>query len=192
MVYQKAGQVKEVVSVVKSAVKTSGDIVKDLADGLVEVIGGFTNGLEVVVNTVGDTLHTVSDKVAVRSVHTIKKVGDIAGDITNKLGKVVNVVPILGHPMAYVVKGAGKGVYYVITTIGHVVGKGVKTVGVAGKGATDLVVFTVSTASDVTEKVIGEAGETVKNVVHSVVNVKKGGSSCGSHKKSGKTMKKKN
>jgi hypothetical protein len=187
MVYQKGGQVKEVVSVVKSAVKTSGDIVKDLADGLVDVIGGFTNGLEVVVNAVGDTLNNVSDKVSIRSVHTIKKVGDFAGDITSKLGNVVKVVPILGHPMAYVVKGSGKGVYYVITTVGHVVGKGVKSVGSVGKGATDLVVFTISTASDVTEKVISEAGETVKNVAHSVVNGKKEGG-----KSNLKTKKRKN
>jgi ribosomal protein S6 len=89
------------------------------------------------------------------------------------MGEVVEVIPILGKPTAYVIKGSARGVYYVVTSVGHVTGKSIRSVGRVGKEASDLVVFTISSASGATEKTLDEAGKVVKKVARSLANNKK-------------------
>ena len=172
MVYQKGGQLNEAKVITKNIVKTSGDIVKDLADGMVDIIGGFTNGLETIANVVGETINNISKTVALKTVQTSDKVGDFTFDIAKELGKVVKVVPLLGHPIAYVVEGTGKGVYYIVTSVGTLVGKGIQTVGTVSKGTTKLVVFTVATTSDTTESIVKEAGNIVSKIADKIANGK--------------------
>jgi hypothetical protein len=167
------GQIKEVVSLTKSVVKTSGDIVNDLAVGLSKSIGGVTNGLEIVADAAGKTLNTLSKNLEITSVDVFSRVGDLGLVAAKDLGDVVKVVPILGRPVAYVVKGAGRGIYYVVTSVGHVLGKSIATVGRVGKDVSDLVVFTIASTSAATEKTIEEAGEVVSKVAHSLNNNKK-------------------
>ena len=169
----RGGQIKEVVKVSKAFVRTSGNIVDDLAKGLSKVIGGVTNGLEVVAGSVGSTLNDMSKNLEITSAKVISRVGDLGLKAAKELGEVVKVVPILGRPVAYVVKGTGRGVYYVVTTFGNLVGKGVRSIGRVGREASDLVVFTIASTSSATENTLKEAGRLVKNVSHSLVNNKK-------------------
>ena len=168
----KGGQVKEVVSASKVLVKTSGDIVNDLATGLATVVGGLTNGLEIVAGKTGNTLKKLSHNLAVASTKVFRRVGDLGLNISKHLGKVVEIVPILGIPTAYVVKGAGKGIYYVVTTVGDVTGKSLKTVGNIGEQLSNVVVFTIVSTSNLTEKTLKEAGKIVQKVTHLVNNKK--------------------
>jgi hypothetical protein len=111
-------------------------------------------------------------------------------NIAKQLGNVVEIIPVLGKPTAYVVKGTGKGVYYVVTTVGNVAGKGLKTIGKLGKEASNVVVFTLVSTSDLTEDLLKEAGLTVKKVSELVNDKKKRRKSKTMKKRKGKKGKK--
>ena len=53
---QNGGQLKEFLSVSKDVIKTSGNIANDLAKSMSNIIGGLTNGLEMVTKTAPDIL----------------------------------------------------------------------------------------------------------------------------------------
>lgn len=165
---QSGGQIKQTVHISKVVVKTTGNIVNDLTTGLSKVIGGITNGLELVAKATGSTLNNLSKNLEITSVKVLSRVGDLGLSVSKDLGEVIQIVPILGKPSAYVVKGAGRGIYYVVTSVGNVVGKSVRTVGRVGKEASDLVVFTIASTSSATEKTIEEAGNIVKKVSQSL------------------------
>ena len=77
MACQKGGQIKEIISASKHVIKSSGNIANDLAKSLSSVIGGLTNGLELVTKTVGSTLNNLSKKLEITSVKTFKRVGNV-------------------------------------------------------------------------------------------------------------------
>lgn len=168
------GQFRELMGLTKSFIKTSGNIVNDLALGLSNVIGGITNGLEIVAGKAGSTIQGMSDDVALVSTKVFKHVGDLGMNVAKGLGNVVEVIPILGRPTAYVVKGTGRGIYYVVTTVGDVAGETLKGVGKIGKRAGDVVVFTIVATSNLTEDTIKRAGKMVQRVTHMVNNRKHG------------------
>lgn len=184
---QEGGQVKQTIALTKSVVKTSGDIVNDLAKGLSKVIGGVTNGLEIVADGAGKTLNHLGKNLEITSVKVLSRVGNLGLKASKELGDVVKIVPILGKPVAFVVKGTGKGIFYLVTTVGSVLGKSVSTVGRVGKEASDLVVFTIASTSSATEKTIKEAGHVVSKVAHSLTNNKKTHRKKGIHHKKNKT-----
>ena len=186
---QNGGQIKDAVRLSKSLVRTTGNIASDLATGLANTIGGITNGIEMVAQNVGNALNELSKNLEITSTKIISRVGGLGIKVANDLGKVVKVVPILGQPVAYVVKGSGRGVYYVVTTVGHIVGKGIRTVGKVGHGATDLVVFTIASTSTATEETIKEAGNIVKNVTSSLTNTRNKSNKSKKVKKGGKLRK---
>lgn len=188
---QQGGQIKETIKVSKALVKTSGNIVNDLAKGLANTIGGVTNGLEIVAGSIGSTLNELSKNLQITSTKVVSRVGNLGLKAAKELGNVIKVVPILGQPVAYVVKGTGRGVYYVVTTVGHVVGKGLRSTGRVSREATDLVVFTIASTSTATEKTIEEAGKVVKKVSHSLTGNKNKNKKTVKHgrKSHGKTRK---
>lgn len=172
----------EILGLPKAVIKTSGNIVNDLSIGLAKTIGGLSLGLKEVAETAGKTIDNMSKHVAITSTKVFRNVGDLGMNIAKQLGNVVEIIPVLGKPTAYVVKGTGKGVYYVVTSVGNVAGKGLKTIGKLGKEASNVVVFTLVSTSDLTEDLLKEAGLTVKKVSELVNNKKK--------RRKSKTMKK--
>ena len=187
---QNGGQIKELVSASKHIIKTSGNIANDLAKSLSNVIGGLTNGLEIITKTAGNTLNNLSKKLEITSVKTFKRVGHVGLKVSKELGDVVQVIPILGKPAAYVVKGSGRGVYYVVASVGHVIGKSIRTVGRVTKETSDLVVFTITSSSSATEKALKKSGKIIKNVTKMVNGKKKTKKSKKGKKKRSKTQKK--
>ena len=136
--------------------------------GLSKIIGGLSNGLELVAEKTGNTLKNMSKDLAISSTKVFHRVGDLGLTVSRQLGNVVEIVPILGKPTAFVVKGAGRGVYYVVTTVGNVTGKSIKTVGRIGEQVADIVVFTIVSTSNLTEKTLKETGNVVKRITHLV------------------------
>jgi hypothetical protein len=183
------GQIKELVSISRSLIQTSGNIVNDLAQGLSKVIGGVSNGLELVAKDAGSTLNNLGKNLEIVSVKVVSRVGDLGLKASKDLGHIIEIIPILGKPAAFVVKGAGTGIYYVVTSVGHVVGKSVSTTGKLGKDVSDLVVFTIASASSATEKTVDEAGKVVKDVAYSLTNSKGKGKTRRHRKHHNKTRK---
>lgn len=169
----RGGQVRNLISLPKSIVLTSGNIVEELTKALAGAIGGTSNGLEIIASRAGDTLGNVSDKLSLVSTKLFRGAGDITLDVAKQLGEIVRIIPILGRPMGYVVKGTGKGVYYVVASVGDLVGESIKTVGRIGRKAASVVVFTLVAASDLTEDTVREAGKVVKKVTELVNENKK-------------------
>lgn len=180
----------EILGVPKAVIKTSGNIVNDLSVGLAKTIGGLSLGLKEVAETAGKTIDNMSKDVAITSTKVFRNVGDLGMNIAKQLGDVVEIIPILGVPTAYIVKGTGKGVYYVVTTVGNVAGKGLKTIGKLGKEASNVVVFTLVSTSDLTEDLLKEAGLTVKKVSELVNDKKKRRKTKTMKKRKGKKGKK--
>lgn len=166
----KGGKIKNIVSASKSVIKTSGNIVDDISKGLANVIGGISYGLENVAEQAGKVLSSVSTDLAITSTKVFYRAGDLTYIIAKELGNIIAVVPILGRPTAYVVKGTGKGVFYLVTTVGNIAGEGIKTIGKLGTDVSNVVVFTIVSTKDVSQKVIREAGNIVKRVTHLVNN----------------------
>jgi hypothetical protein len=153
-------------------IRSAGNITSDIATGLGEIIGSATTGVAMIADAAGSTLDKMSKSLKVASVKVMDSVGEIAPDAASKLGKIVGVVPILGKPAAYVVKGAGKGVYYVVTSVGDITGEGIRGVGKVGKAASDMVVFTIATTGKTTQRVVDEAGKIVHKVTRDIAGKK--------------------
>jgi hypothetical protein len=166
------GKFKHITRASKSLIKTSGDIVNDIATSLANIIGGVTNGLSSVAGQAGTTLNSISSNLAIVSTKVFYRVGDLGLTIANELGEIIVIIPLLGLPTSYVVKGAGKGIYYVVTTVGNIVGESVKTIGKLGTSLSNVVVFTIVSTSEMTENTIKEAGNVVKRVTYLVNNKK--------------------
>lgn len=167
------GKLKNIISASKSVIKTSGNIVDDISKGLANIIGGVSYGLETVAEGAGKVLNSLSSDLAITSTKVFYRAGDLGLTIANELGDIIAIVPILGRPTSYVVKGAGKGVFYLVSTVGNIAGEGIKTVGKLGTDVSNVVVFTIVSTKDVSQKVIREAGDIVKRIAHLVNNNKK-------------------
>lgn len=169
----KGGQVKEVIEIPKIIIKTTGDITNDVTKGLSKSLGGLTNGLEIIANNAGLTLDKISKNLEVISVEVFPKVGNMGLETSKRLGNIIQVIPILGMPVAYIISGSAKGVYYIVTSIGNITGKAISSVGKVSKVTSDLIVFTISSTSNATQKTIDEAGNTVKKVAYHIINKNK-------------------
>ena len=162
-----------IIEVPMDVVRSAGNITSDLAAGLGQVVGATTEGVAQVAAAAGSTLDKMSKSLKVASIKVMDSVGEIAPNAASKLGKVVGIVPVLGKPAAYVVKGAGQGVYYVVTSVGAITGQGIRGVGKVGKAASNVVVFTISTTGKTTKKVIDEAGKLVHRVTRDIAGKKR-------------------
>ena len=159
---------KDIVELPMDVIRSAGDVTGDIAFGMAQIIGSTTAAIAEVAKAAGSMLGKMSKSLKVASVKVMDSVGEIAPKAASKLGKIVGVVPILGKPAAYVVKGAGKGVYYVVTSVGDITGAGIRGVGKVGKAASDMVVFTIATTGQTTQKIIDEAGEMIHNVTRDI------------------------
>lgn len=157
---------RKIAKIPSRVLKTTGNIVKDLTFGLSNTIGGTTNGLEIIVNEVGNILKTTSKNIESVSTQVFPKIGNLTLQTSKGLGNIVKIVPLIGKLMAYIISGSGKGVYHVVISVGNLVGNTAKTVGKMSKETTDLIVFTMSTTSDLTEKLIKQVGKTINKIVN--------------------------
>ena len=164
----KGGQLKEISKLPKTIIRTSGDVAVDLSKGLSKTLGGLTNGLEIITDAVGSTLDKISKNLEVGIIEVIPKAGDKGLEMSKKLGKVIQIIPILGNPVAFVVSGATKGVYYIVVSLGNVTGKSIRSTGKVVKTGSDLVVFTIHSTSTTTQSLMKEASDVVHKVAYDI------------------------
>ena len=125
----------------------TGDILNDLLQVVVKAIGTLSSLAEVGVDTLGTSARQMGDDVLkVRTTQLFRGVGTTAKNIGEGLGKVVDTVPLMGKPAAYIVENAGKGVHYVVVSVGDLLGEVASRVGRAAGDASNLVVFTLASA----------------------------------------------
>jgi hypothetical protein len=142
--------------------ETTGNVVGDVLMTVLKVITGLTSGSEHVISTLGSTIQGLGDDVKVVAHHVASGVGNLAVTISNKLGDVVERVPLAGKPTAFVVRKAGTGIYYLVLTVSDLVGTVSKTAGKGVKAGTKVIVFTLGKGSELSETVLNESNRMVQ------------------------------
>jgi len=143
----------------------AGDVLNEFVNTVLVATGGLAEGASMVANTTGDIVNkVVHDVVGVKTTQVFQNVGDIAHDLSQKLGDVVTEIPLVGRPAAYLVERAGDGVYHVIVSVGDIAESTSAKLGQFAQKSADLVVFTIAS----TQAELAHVGESVKKVVSSV------------------------
>ena len=177
--------------------QTTGDLIEQISIGLLKVLSGVATGISDAVEKVGDIANEFGEDVKVVS-HTVSLgAGNLTKEIAGCLGSVVKVVPVVGAPTAYVVKGAGTGIYYVVMSVADVIGTVSTVAGKTVKTTSKAVVFTITSGKDIAGDAVSKANTLVKTVlgrVHKMVGNKHHNGKMMSRKssKSGRKTKKNN
>ena len=140
----------------------TGELINSLVSVVVRAIDIVSQGAEIAVDSAGSTAQAMGDDILkVHTTQIFRNVGKTVQNISEGLGKVVGVIPLLGGPTAYVVERAGDGVNYVVVGVGDVLGEAVARVGKATHDASNIVVFTLAKA----HTAVDEAADAVKAYV---------------------------
>jgi hypothetical protein len=132
-----------------SAAEFSGEVVNDFVNTVLHTVGGVVDGASIITDATSNILDmVVHDVVGIKTMQVFKGAGDISHKVSEKLGDVVDSVPLLGGPVAYIVRRAGDAVYHVVVSVGTVVESATRRVGAAATKTTDLLVFTLTAAKD--------------------------------------------
>lgn len=149
-------------------IDTSSNLINKSLSTITNGLHGITKGTGDFINAIGETAQRLGTNFRIVSNDTAKGVGNIAKELANTLGSHVKPVPVLGQPSAYLVKASGRGIYYLVVTVSDVAGLVANTLGKTTKKASDVVVFTLTTSSDLVSSRIsaasGLATRTVKGV----------------------------
>jgi len=151
--------------IIRNTLSATGDLVNDLSKAILSTLSGIGLGLETVVESIGDVGQKFGKDVSVVSRHISKGLGGTTKTIADSLGKVVKKVPIIGKPTSYIVKGAGKGVYYVVMSIDEIIGKISTMAGKTVKTASNVIIFTLASGKKVSRHVIKASSNTIKSVL---------------------------
>ena len=159
--------------VVQSVVRLTGNLTTDVTKGISKTIGGVTYGIELLVKAVIGVLLNLSRNMKVITHKVIRNANEFTGKISRKIGKVVKVVPILGKPVAYVIKSTQKGIFYIVINLGNLTGKTLTSIGRVGKKTGNVLIFTLSTSSKLTRSAVRLSGKTVNKLLNQVKKRKK-------------------
>ena len=152
---------------------TTKNFIGDLSRGVLSSLTGVAKGVEGVISGVGDAVKSLGEGVQVVSHSFAEGIGNVTESVVGGLGTVIEKIPIVGKPTAYVVKGAGKGVYYVVLTVSDVVGTVGTTFGKTAKTTSKVLVFTIASGRDVATGVVDDANKVVKDVLGRVKKLSK-------------------
>tara|TARA_Y100001970_G_scaffold280883_1_gene390604 strand:- start:3767 stop:4369 length:603 start_codon:yes stop_codon:yes gene_type:complete len=144
---------------------TTETLVNNLSTVMTKTIHSVSSNSENIVNTIGNTMNQLGKDVQVVSNLFAVGLGTPIKDIANDFGKIVKKIPIVGGPSAYLVTTAGKGIYYVVLTLGDVVGLVGKHTGKLGKTATNVAVFVLVQGTGISNNVITDANKLVNKVL---------------------------
>jgi len=141
-------------------------LVGDLAKAISQSLKGVGQSLETVVSSIGNAADGLGQGVNIVSHRFAEGVGGPVKDVANGLGKLVTDVPIVGKTSAYLVKGAGAGVYYIVISVGDVVGAVGEQVGRVGKSAAGVVVFTLVAGRGSATGVVTKSNKLVSDILN--------------------------
>lgn len=147
---------------------TARGLVSDLSYGVLDVLKGATGGVSHAILTIATMIDDLGESVSVLSKTAASGVGNVSKEVANGLGSVVKQVPLVGGASAYLVKGAGKGVYFVVMTVADVVDTMTKVIGKTAKTSGKVIVFTLGKAEDLTEDVVDDANKLVAATLNNV------------------------
>ena len=140
---------------VNVTLSSTSDLVGDLAKGIMMSISGVGRGTETLINSVGSLSNRLGKGINVVSQHVASGVGN-TNNVAKGLGKVVKKIPIVGRPTSYIVKGTGEGIYYVVVSVGDVVGMVGKTTGKTLKKTSKLIVFHLASGRELSSDIVSE------------------------------------
>lgn len=148
--------------------ETTGNVVSDVLLTVLKVITGLRTGSETVLSTLGSTVQGLGSDVSVVAHHVASGVGNLATTIADKLGDVVERIPLAGKPTAFLVRKAGTGVYYLVLTASDLVGTVSKTAGKGIHAGAKVIIFTLAKGSELSETVLNESNRVVQNALGKV------------------------
>jgi hypothetical protein len=153
---------KELCNGTANVVQMSGEVFNDLVNVVLSTVNGVVDSVNTVTRTTGDVVDkVVGDTIGVKTTQIFKNVGSAAKDVSDSLGRIVQVIPLVGGPVAYVVKRTGDGVYHVIVSVGNIAGSSAKKVGEITKKSSDLIVFTLAAGQKEINNVVNAITELV-------------------------------
>ena len=144
---------------------TTDSLVGDLAQAISQSLKGVGQSLETIAKSIGDAANDLGQGVKVVSQRFAAGVGGPIKDVADGLGNIVKNVPIAGKPTAYLVKGVGAGLYYVVVSVGDVVGDVGEQVGSVGKSAAGVVVFTLVAGRSSATGIVTKANKRVSSIL---------------------------
>jgi hypothetical protein len=154
---------------------TAEKLVSDLSFGILDVLKGVTGGSSNAIVTIANIIDKLGKNISIISKNTASGVGNVSLEVANGLGRVVNKVPLVGGASAYIVKGSGKGVYFVVMVVADVVDKMSTIVGKTAKTTGKVIVFTLGKTEELSEDVVVSTNKLVSTVlggIKKVVNTK--------------------
>ena len=122
---------------------TTKGVIHNLSNALNSGVRVVSKGTKNIVTHVGDLANNLGLEISNISQRLTKTAGNLSKKISNKMGKVIAEIPIIGGPTAYLVESATDGVYFVVVTVGDTVSAISSTGGKTLKKGAELVVITV-------------------------------------------------
>ena len=150
------------------AVDFTSDVVQEVVHALTSIAGGLVYGANTIIDTAGDVTNQFGELFDLYATQVFKGAGDVVKTISDQLGRVLRVVPLVGGGMAYVVEGAGGGVYHVLVAVGTLGSRAVKRTGKVVKQSTDLVVYTLTMGDGVVKDTADETNDLVKRLAKTI------------------------
>jgi hypothetical protein len=144
---------------------TTEKLVSDISLGVLETLKGVTGGVGNVIINISDIISKLGKNISIASKTVSYGVGNVSKEVANDLGNVIKRIPLIGGASAYIVKGSGKGVYFIVMTVADIIDKMTKIVGKTAKTSCNVIVFTLVQAEDLTEDVILKSNKVVSNVL---------------------------
>lgn len=132
---------------------------------------GIGKGIEELIIAVGDFSNKLGRSIGVVAQHVTEDIGMSTNRIARTLRNVVKKVPIVGRPSAYIVKGTGKGIYYVVVLVGYTFNLVSKTTGSVLKKISKVIVFRVTIETKITTDLIDYSTNLVESVLGRTKNV---------------------
>ena len=163
--------VKSLKKTVNITSNTAEKLVSDLSFGVLDVLKGVTGGVSNAILAIVNIIDNLGENVSIISKTAASGVGNVSKEVANGLGKVIKRIPLVGGASAYVVKGSGKGIYFVVMTVADVVDTMTKVIGKTAKTSGKVVVFTLGKGEELTEDIVVKSNKLVSNVLSNVKNI---------------------
>lgn len=144
---------------------TTTKLIEELSLGVLSLLTGAATGVESALLTIGNMASGLGEDVKVISKTAAEGVGDVTQQVATGLGSIVKPIPIVGGPTAYLVKGAGTGIYYIVISVADVIGTVSTVAGKTVKATGKVLVFTLASGREVATNVVEKSNKLVDTVL---------------------------
>ena len=156
---------KYIIKTAKNIPRITEQIISDLSRGIYTSISSTFKATEASILEISKAISKLGKTVHVVSKHLGKGVNLTAKNISENLGKIIRRVPIAGRPAICLIKGAQRGIYYVVISITNLVGFTAKTIGRASHKTGKVIIFTLSSSRSLGRNVILKSNKVIKRIL---------------------------